>query len=126
MAPWVNGLRNTPHIETTVRMMAQHCQMSDSMLDFSGVRPDCDLAVMAPNQTQLGMTSNVLTGLDRMLSDARPEFVVVPGDTSTTLRATIVVESTRLPDDAAAYTAIAHAENPYGDGTASHAFEIFW
>jgi UDP-N-acetylglucosamine 2-epimerase (non-hydrolysing) len=59
------------------------------MLNFFGVQPDYDLDVMAPNQTLLGMSSKALTGLDDVLGDARPDLVLVQGDTSTTLAAAL-------------------------------------
>ena len=89
MAPLVNVLKNAPQIEAKVCVTAQHREMLDSMLNFFGVRPDYDLDVMAPNQTLLGMTSKALTGLDTVLGDARPDLVLVQGDTSTTLAAAL-------------------------------------
>lgn len=89
MAPLVNVLNNTPHIETKVCVTAQHRQMLDSMLDFFDIQADYDLDLMAPNQTLLGMTGKALMGLDNVLSDARPDLVLVQGDTSTTLAAAL-------------------------------------
>jgi len=85
MAPLVNALKNVRGIEAKVCVTAQHRQMLDPMLDFFGIRPDYDLDIMAPEQTLLGMTSKALTGLDSVLSEARPDLVLVQGDTSTTL-----------------------------------------
>lgn len=89
MAPLINALKAIPQFETKVCVTAQHRQMLDSMLAFFGIRPDYDLDVMAPNQTLTGMTSKTLTGLDTVLEDARPELVLVQGDTSTTLAAAL-------------------------------------
>ncbi|WP_081071136.1 non-hydrolyzing UDP-N-acetylglucosamine 2-epimerase [Burkholderia territorii] len=89
MAPLVNVLAGEPGIETRVCVTAQHRQMLDSMLGFFGIRPDYDLDVMAPDQSLLGMTSRALAGLDSVLSDARPDLVLVQGDTSTTLAAAL-------------------------------------
>ncbi|RQR80750.1 UDP-N-acetylglucosamine 2-epimerase (non-hydrolyzing) [Burkholderia sp. Bp9012] len=89
MAPLVGVLRNEPGIETKVCVTAQHRQMLDSMLDFFGICPDYDLDVMAPDQTLTGMTSRALVGLDVVLSEARPDLVLVQGDTSTTLAAAL-------------------------------------
>lgn len=85
MAPLVNALKHVPGIEAKVCVTAQHRQMLDPMLDFFGIRPDYDLDIMAPEQTLVGMTSKALTGLDSVLSEARPDLVLVQGDTSTTL-----------------------------------------
>ena len=89
MAPLVNVLKKDPEIDTKVCVTAQHRQMLDSMLGFFRVRPDYDLDVMAPDQSLLGMTSRALAGLDSVLSDARPDLVLVQGDTSTTLAAAL-------------------------------------
>jgi UDP-N-acetylglucosamine 2-epimerase (non-hydrolysing) len=89
MAPLVNVLKNEPRIATMVCVTAQHRLMLDSMLDFFGVCPDYDLDVMAPSQTLLGMTGKVITGLDAVLDKARPDLVLVQGDTSTTLAAAL-------------------------------------
>jgi UDP-N-acetylglucosamine 2-epimerase (non-hydrolysing) len=89
MAPLVNALKKAPKIETKVCVTGQHRVMLDSMLDFFGVRPDYDLDVMVPNQTLLEMTGKALAGLDAVLSEARPDLVLVQGDTSTTLAAAI-------------------------------------
>jgi UDP-N-acetylglucosamine 2-epimerase (non-hydrolysing) len=85
MAPLINLLKNESEIEAKVCVTAQHRQMLDSMLEFFGIRPDYDLDIMAPDQTLLRMTSKALTGLDSVLSEARPDLVLVQGDTSTTL-----------------------------------------
>ncbi|RQS44338.1 MULTISPECIES: non-hydrolyzing UDP-N-acetylglucosamine 2-epimerase [unclassified Burkholderia] len=89
MAPLVNVLKKDPEIDAKVCVTAQHRQMLDSMLGFFRVRPDYDLDVMAPDQSLLGMTSRALAGLDSVLSDARPDLVLVQGDTSTTLAAAL-------------------------------------
>lgn len=89
MAPLVGVLRDESEIVTKVCVTAQHRQMLDSMLDFFGIRPDYDLNIMAPDQTLTGMTSKALAGLDAVLSEARPDLVLVQGDTSTTLAAAL-------------------------------------
>jgi UDP-N-acetylglucosamine 2-epimerase (non-hydrolysing) len=89
MASLANVLRDEPKIETKVCVTAQHRQMLDSMLDFFGIHPDYDLDIMTPDQTLLSMTSRALVGLDSVLNDARPDLVLVQGDTSTTLAAAL-------------------------------------
>ncbi|MDN8011730.1 UDP-N-acetylglucosamine 2-epimerase (non-hydrolyzing) [Burkholderia multivorans] len=89
MAPVVNVLKREADIETKVCVTAQHRQMLDAMLGFFCIRPDYDLDVMAPDQSLLGMTSRALAGLDSVLNEARPDLVLVQGDTSTTLAAAL-------------------------------------
>src|SRR5690606_31578258 len=89
MAPLVHALRDVPSIVSQVCVTAQHRQMLDPMLDFFGIRPDYDLDIMVPGQSLLNMTSTALSGLDAILNDARPDLVLVQGDTSTTLAAAL-------------------------------------
>ncbi len=89
MAPLVNALKSGSKIQTKVCVTAQHREMLDSMLDFFRIRPDYDLNIMAPDQTLSGITSKALDGLDAVLRNARPDLVLVQGDTSTTLAAAL-------------------------------------
>lgn len=89
MAPVVKALAANPAFDAKVCVTAQHRQMLDPMLDFFRIRPDYDLDIMVPGQTLLGMTSRALTGLDSVLSDARPDLVLVQGDTATTFAAAL-------------------------------------
>lgn len=89
MAPLVNVLKNDPEFLTKVCVTGQHRLMLDSMLGFFGVRPDYDLDVLTANQTLLRMTGKALTGLDTVLDEARPDLVLVQGDTSTTFAAAL-------------------------------------
>ncbi|WP_415774639.1 non-hydrolyzing UDP-N-acetylglucosamine 2-epimerase [Paraburkholderia sp. J11-2] len=89
MAPLVEAFKNETTVETKVCVTAQHRQMLDSMLAFFDVRPDYDLDVMAPGQTLLEMTGKALSGLDAVLTESRPDLVLVQGDTSTTFAAAL-------------------------------------
>ncbi|HEM8494241.1 TPA: UDP-N-acetylglucosamine 2-epimerase (non-hydrolyzing) [Burkholderia multivorans] len=89
MAPLVDVLARASGIDAKVCVTAQHRQMLDPMLAFFGIRPDYDLDIMAPGQSLLGMTSKALAGLDAVFSEARPDLVLVQGDTATTLAAAL-------------------------------------
>lgn len=89
MAPVLNALKEEPSIAAQVCVTAQHRQLLDPMLDFFGIRPDYDLDIMVPGQSLVNMTGTALSGLDAILHDARPELVLVQGDTSTTLAAAL-------------------------------------
>src|SRR5690606_20299008 len=89
IAPVVKVLKQAPPIAAQVCVTAQHRQMLDPMLDFFEIRPDYDLDIMVPGQSLLTMTSTALSGLDAILNDARPDLVLVQGDTSTTLAAAL-------------------------------------
>lgn len=83
MAPLVLELKKRPEIELLCCVTAQHREMLDQVLDLFGIRPDYDLNVMKPGQSLSDVTSAVLTGLGKVLDDARPDLALVHGDTTT-------------------------------------------
>ncbi|SFJ25460.1 UDP-N-acetylglucosamine 2-epimerase (non-hydrolysing) [Paenibacillus sp. UNC496MF] len=84
MAPLVLELQKHPdEIEPLVCVTAQHRQMLDQVLDFFKIRPDYDLNVMKDRQTLTEMTVRVLEGLEPVLREAKPDMVLVHGDTQT-------------------------------------------
>jgi UDP-N-acetylglucosamine 2-epimerase (non-hydrolysing) len=88
MAPLVLELQKyEDEIQPIVCVTAQHRAMLDQVLDFFEIRPDYDLNVMKDRQTLLDTTINVISGLDPVLKEARPDIVLVHGDTSTTFLA---------------------------------------
>ncbi|MGD9612718.1 MAG: non-hydrolyzing UDP-N-acetylglucosamine 2-epimerase [Kiritimatiellia bacterium] len=88
LAPVVRELkRRRREFRCVLATTSQHREMLAPMLDFFGLAPDHDLAVMRPDQ-QLGeLTGRVLAGLDRVLEAERPDWVVVQGDTTTAMAA---------------------------------------
>lgn len=90
MAPLVKTLqRDTEHFETRVCVTAQHRQMLDQVLDVFNIVPEYDLNIMAPNQDLYDITSKVLMGLREVLKDFRPDVVLVHGDTTTSMAASL-------------------------------------
>ncbi|MDN6626603.1 MAG: UDP-N-acetylglucosamine 2-epimerase (non-hydrolyzing) [Pisciglobus halotolerans] len=90
MAPIVLALeKRTDTFESIVTVTAQHREMLDQVLDLFKIKPDYDLNVMKPNQSLAEITSNVLTGLDSVMKEAKPDIVLVHGDTTTTFAAGI-------------------------------------
>ena len=87
MCPLVNELKRREGVRTIVCVTGQHRQMLDQVLDAFGVAPDCDLAVMRERQTLFDITANVLGGIRPVLEDARPDAVLVHGDTTTSFAA---------------------------------------
>ncbi len=88
MAPLVLELQKYEDlIQPIVCVTAQHRAMLDQVLDFFEIRPNYDLNVMKERQTLLDTTINVISGLDPVLKEARPDIVLVHGDTSTTFLA---------------------------------------
>lgn len=84
MAPLVQELNKRPEIESLCCVTAQHRQMLDSVLDIFHLKPDYDLNVMEPRQTLSTITSKCLLGLEGAFTAAKPDLVLVHGDTSTT------------------------------------------
>lgn len=84
MAPLALELKKYPQIDSTVCVTAQHREMLDQVLDIFKIKPDYDLDIMRERQTLIGITTRVLEGLDEVMKDAKPDIVLVHGDTSTT------------------------------------------
>ncbi len=85
MAPLVKELEKHPdEIESIVCVTAQHRQMLDQVLDIFKIKPDYDLNIMKNRQTLVEIVSRSLEGLDQVMKDAKPDIVLVHGDTSTT------------------------------------------
>jgi len=84
MAPLVNELKKEESIETIVCVTAQHRQMLDQVLKIFKIVPDYDLNIMKDRQTLPQITSNVLNGIVSVIEDAKPDIVLVHGDTTTT------------------------------------------
>ena len=85
MAPVVLELLKFPNeIETTVTVTAQHREMLDQVLNLFRIKPNFDLNIMAQGQTLFDITSRALLGLNKVLSEVKPNIVLVHGDTTTT------------------------------------------
>lgn len=90
MAPLVKEFqKDTEHFETKVCVTAQHRQMLDQVLEVFGITPDYDLNIMAPNQDLYDITSKVLLGLRDVLKDFASDVVLVHGDTTTSMAASL-------------------------------------
>ena len=83
MAPLVKELECRPEIDSIVCVTAQHRQMLDQVLETFDITPDYDLNIMKPGQTLSGITSAVLQGLESVIQEAKPDIVLVHGDTTT-------------------------------------------
>ena len=84
MAPVVLELNSRPEIESLVAVTAQHREMLDQVLMLFDIRPDFDLNIMSEGQTLFDITSRALLGLDKVFCAAKPDVVLVHGDTTTT------------------------------------------
>ena len=84
MAPLVKELEKRQEIERIVCVTAQHREMLDQVLATFQITPDYDLNMMKQGQTLADITTRALNGIDGVLKEARPDIVLVHGDTSTT------------------------------------------
>ncbi len=85
MAPVVLELTKYPDmIQPIVAVTAQHRDMLDQVLHLFDIKPDYDLDIMAQGQTLFDITCKAMQGLNRVLSEAKPDIVLVHGDTTTT------------------------------------------
>ena len=84
MAPVVLELRKHSEVESSVTVTAQHREMLDQVLRLFDIRPDFDLNIMSEGQTLFDITSRALLGLDKVLMEAKPDVILVHGDTTTT------------------------------------------
>ena len=87
MAPVVHELKKT--LEVQVCVTAQHRQLLEQVLELFEIIPDHDLNIMLTGQDLFDVTCNVLQGMKQIISDERPEMVLVHGDTTTTMATTI-------------------------------------
>ncbi len=84
MCPLVNELKTRTNIKTIVCVTGQHRQMLDQVLETFHVVPDYDLSIMKDKQTLFDITTGILNRIKAVLEEAKPDVVLVHGDTSTT------------------------------------------
>lgn len=90
MAPLVKELeKNHETIESIVTVTAQHRQMLDQVLNIFEITPDYDLDIMKDRQTLIDVTVRALEGLNQVMQEAKPDIVLVHGDTTTTFVASL-------------------------------------
>ena len=89
MAPVVNAIAKADDLDLKVCVTAQHRQMLDQVLELFGIVPDADLDLMQPGQTLSDLTARVLTQLTPVLQEMKPDLVLVHGDTTTTMAASL-------------------------------------
>ncbi len=97
MAPLVLELDSRPEFESIVCVTAQHRQMLDGVLDCFSISPDYDLDIMQSGQTLSDITSRVLNGLGGVLREAKPDLVLVHGDTTTTFASALGAFYEKIP-----------------------------
>lgn len=97
MCPLVLEIERTPGFESLVCVTGQHRSMLDQVLEVFNVTPDYDLHIMRPNQTVSTITVDVLSSLCEVLKEAKPDLVLVHGDTTTSMAAALASFYQQIP-----------------------------
>ncbi|MEB3245293.1 MAG: UDP-N-acetylglucosamine 2-epimerase (non-hydrolyzing) [Vampirovibrionales bacterium] len=98
MAPVVHALAaQTERFQSLVCVTAQHRQMLDQVLTRFNLKPDADLDLMQPGQDLFDITTGVLSQLKPVLMDLKPDMVLVHGDTTTSMAATLAAYYLKIP-----------------------------
>ena len=97
MCPLIQELRTRKDIRTLCCVTGQHRQMLDQVLSAFHVTPDYDLAIMKDGQTLFDVTTRVMEELKNVLAEAKPDLVLVHGDTTTTFAAALTCFYMQIP-----------------------------
>lgn len=97
MAPLVKALEKEPTIDSRLCVTGQHREMLYQVLDLFGISPDHDLEIMKAKQDLTDITAGVLRGMRDVLAQEKPDRVLVHGDTTTTLTASLAAYYAQVP-----------------------------
>jgi UDP-N-acetylglucosamine 2-epimerase (non-hydrolysing) len=97
MAPVVDALVRDRSFEVKVCVTAQHREMLDQVLGLFNIRPDFDLNLMKQRQDLAGLSTDILQGMACVLREWRPQFILVQGDTTTTMAASLAAYYEKIP-----------------------------
>jgi UDP-N-acetylglucosamine 2-epimerase (non-hydrolysing) len=96
LAPVIHELKQTTGIEPIVCVTGQHREMLDQVLHLFDILPDFDLNLMKPDQLLSALTAEIFTHLDPVLEKVEPDWVLVQGDTTTAMAASIAAHYRRI------------------------------
>lgn len=97
MAPLILALNQNPQIESVVTVTAQHRELLDPVLSLFHITPDYDLNIMRRNQTLTSIAVRALDGLEQVLAEAKPNLVLVHGDTSSAFTGALSAYYAKIP-----------------------------
>ena len=97
MAPLVLALAADERFEAKICVTGQHREMLDQVLELFSITPDFDLKIMKPGQDLTDVTAAILQGLKAVLSEFKPDIVLVHGDTATTFAASLAAYYQQIP-----------------------------
>jgi UDP-N-acetylglucosamine 2-epimerase (non-hydrolysing) len=97
MAPLALALAADERFDAKVCVTGQHREMLDQVLDLFAIRPEFDLNIMKSGQDLTDITTAILQGMKGVLVQAKPDIVLVHGDTATTLATTLAAYYQKIP-----------------------------
>src|SRR5690349_16902325 len=97
MAPLIRRLKTSSHFDVVVCSTGQHREMIKQVFDLFEIAPDVDLEVMQPDQKLSALTARILSGMETTINNHRPDRVLVHGDTTTTMAATLAAYYQQIP-----------------------------
>ncbi|KFX19865.1 non-hydrolyzing UDP-N-acetylglucosamine 2-epimerase [Pectobacterium betavasculorum] len=97
MAPLVHALAQDGAFESRICVTAQHREMLDQVLHLFDITPDYDLNIMRPGQGLSEISCRILSGLEPVMAEFKPDLVLVHGDTTTTLATSLAAFYQRIP-----------------------------
>ena len=97
MAPLVMHLQSRPEFQSICCLTGQHREMLDSVMQIFRLKADFDLQIMQTRQTLSSITSRTLLGMDSVLEEAKPDLILVHGDTSTTFAGALAAFYHKIP-----------------------------
>ncbi len=97
MAPVIAALRKTPGLRPVVCITGQHRELVDDILSLFAIRADFDLDLMTPRQDLVELAARMLRAFAAVVAQVAPHLVLVQGDTTTTLAASLAALYRRVP-----------------------------
>ena len=95
--PVIAALKSRPSLKVTVCATAQHRDLLDHVLQIAGIQPEIDLDLMRPDQSLDSLASRLMADLGPVLRNARPDRVIVQGDTTTAAMAALCAHYQKIP-----------------------------
>lgn len=97
VAPIIKAIERTDDLENIIVVTGQHREMLDQVNTMFGIEPDHDLAIMSNGQSLNGIVAKVISGVDEILEQEKPDAVIVQGDTSTVMGAAVASFNRQIP-----------------------------
>lgn len=97
VAPVIHELKSHTAFELCVCVTAQHRQMLDQVLELFEITPDIDLDIMTPDQNLSNLTAQLISEMSKVLSEEKPDCVLVHGDTTTTMATSLAAYYQKIP-----------------------------